>query len=341
MAASLTSYLEHLKALPFVKSVSVVKERVRLRNDTVDAVLSIGTPSGKSRIYCEIKASNLSNELAAQAVELGHRVHPLLVASPVIGSGIGEFLTANETNFVDLRGNCYLNLDGRYVARIQGRAGVTTVPSRSLRTPAYQVLFALLADPSLLAASVRTLAEAAGVSRQPAHSVRQRLVDLGYATRGAGGCIWMPGGAKRALDLWLASYAAAVRPSLLLGTYRTEDRDPDALEARVWSTLDEACAWRWGGGAAAQRLTGHYRGDTTIVHVLGAPAALPKKLRAVPDRDGNLVLLRPPGPTGMQGTTRATAHPLLVYSELLADGSERAREAAEDLAGRFPFGKAP
>jgi hypothetical protein len=38
------------------------------------------------------------------------------------------------------------------------------------------------------------------------------------------------------------------------------------------------------------------------------------------------------------GVTTDTAHPLLVYTELLTDGNERAREAAQQLAERCSIG---
>jgi hypothetical protein len=169
-------------------------------------------------------------------------------------------------------------------------------------------------------------------------SLRDRLVELGYATRSSRGYAWTSQGTKRAMDLWLAAYATIVRPKLLVGRYRSAEADLDALEARIAPILTASCPWRWGGGAAAHRLMRYYRGERTVVHVVDQPADLPKRLRVVADRDGPLVLLRPPGPTGMAGPTPDTAHPLLVYSELLADGSERAREAAELLAKKFALG---
>jgi hypothetical protein len=153
------------------------------------------------------------------------------------------------------------------------------------------------------------------------------------------GYAWTPVGQKRALDLWLAGYATTVRPSLLVGTYRTQDADADALEARLTPLLDKSVVWRWGGGAAAQRLTRYYRGEKTVVHVAEPPPGLPRVLRAVPDRNGTLTILRSPGPAALQGATADTAHPLLVYSELLADGNERAIDAADRLAQRFSIGR--
>src|SRR5262245_1723517 len=104
-------------------------------------------------------------------------------------------------------------------------------------------------------------------------------------------------------------------------------------------TLDRRVDWRWGGGAAAQRLTRYYRGEKTVVHVAEAPLDLPKLLRAAPDRNGPLTILRVPGPVALKGATAHTVHPLLVYSELLADGSERAIDASERIAERFSIGR--
>jgi len=304
-------------------------------------LLKVRTPTSIEQLYCEVKSSNMSRELAAQVVGLARQIHPLLVLAPIIGAGIGDFLVENEINFGDLRGNCYLNLGDRYVARIQGQRGEQQPTARALRTPSYQVLFTILAEPSLLSVPVRALASASGVSRQAVVTLQERLSELGHVVKGPHGFVWAPSGMRRALDLWLAGYATSVRPSLLIGTYRTQDVDPAALETRIAPILDKCCEWRWGGGAAAYRMTGHFRGERTVVHVAEAPADLPKKLRVIPYRSGPLAVLRSPGSSGFKGIIAGTVHPLLVYTELLTDGSERAREAAQQIAERYSIGTAP
>lgn len=341
MPPELTGYLDLLKGIPFVRAVSVDKRQHENGDFTIDALLKVRTPTGSEQLYCEVKSSNMSRELAAQVVGLARQIHPLLVLAPIIGAGIGDFLVENKINFVDLRGNCYLNLGDRYVARIQGQRGEQQATARALRTPSYQVLFTILAEPSLLSAPVRALASASGVSRQAVVTLQERLSELGHVVKGPRGYVWAQAGMRRALDLWLAGYATSVRPSLLVGSYRTQDIDPAALETRIAPILDKCAEWRWGGGAAAYRMTGHFRGEKTVVHVAEASVDLPKKLRAVPDRLGPLSVLRSPGHSGFKGTTVDTAHPLLVYTELLTDGSERAREAAELLAERYSIGTAP
>ena len=337
----LEAYLERLRRVPFVRSITVAKHGVKIDHEEVDAILTIKTPTTSERVYCELKTSNMSNALAAQTVALAKKLKPLLVAAPIIGEGTGDFLAAHEVSFVDMRGNCYLDLGSRYVARIQGQRGNRPAPTRGLRVPSYQVLFAVLAESSMISSPLRTLATAAGVSRQPAVTLRERLEDLGHIIRTKAGYRWAPSGKRRALDLWLAGYATTVRPSLLLGSYRTEDTDATKLETRLAHVLNPGTSWRWGGGAAAQRLTGYFRGEKTVVHLAEESPDLPKRLRAVPHRDGPLIMMRSPGPLGLNGATPETAHPLLVYSELLTDGNERAREAAEELAERFAIGKTP
>jgi hypothetical protein len=333
-------YLERLQALPFVRSVTLDR-RAPAGDLDVDASLELETPTGTERVLCEVKSTNLSHALAAQAVALGQRVQPLLVAAPVIGTGVADFLIANDINFVDLRGNCYINLGGRYIAKMQGLPAERASTPGAPRLPSYFVLFTVIANPELLSATVRTLAEKAGVSRQPAVWMREEMVKLGYVVRGPKGYVWAAQGVKRALDLWLAGYVTLVRPKLLIGAFRTQDPNPSVLESRIVPVLDRIGGWRWGGGAAAHRLTGYFRGDKTVVHLEHWPAGLSGDLHAIPDADGPLVLLRSPGPTGMLGTTKDTAHPLLVYSELLAAGSERARDAAQELADRFSIGRLP
>jgi hypothetical protein len=64
-------------------------------------------------------------------------------------------------------------------------------------------------------------------------------------------------------------------------------------------------------------MTGYFHGEKAVVHVADPPADLQRRLRAVPASDGPLVELRSPGPNGLEGSTPNTAHPLLVYAELV------------------------
>jgi hypothetical protein len=140
------------------------------------------------------------------------------------------------------------------------------------------------------------------------------------------------------LQRWIAGYAETLRPQLLVGRFQTPDKDPSALEDRVAGILGKDGTWAWGGAAAAFHLTRHYRSDETVLHVATASRDLPKRLKAVPHRSGRLMLLGVPGPYAFRGSVPHTVHPLLIYTELVLTGSDRAREAAAELRDRFLAG---
>ena len=66
------------------------------------------------------------------------------------------------------------------------------------------------------------------------------------------------------------------------------------------------------------------------MHVESLPANLPKRLEALSDPAGNLLVMKAPGRIHWE-RQHDTVHPLLVYSEMLSEGNERAREAARLL----------
>jgi hypothetical protein len=179
---------------------------------------------------------------------------------------------------------------------------------------------------------VRTLAEAAGVAAATAADriVQLRKEGLVHETN-QGRRLTDP---RRLLDQWLKGYEPLVRPKFLIGRYRTQETDPEALERKIEQTLDTHMTWAFGGTAAAHRLTGYYRGPETVVHVQQADDVA-RRLRALRADDGPLILLRAPGPIAFEGATPRTVAPLLVYTELLIAGDKRAREAAVDVQKKY------
>jgi hypothetical protein len=195
------------------------------------------------------------------------------------------------------------------------------------------VLFAILARPTLLNAPVRTLAQFAGVGKTAVAERLQQLRDDGLIVEVRNRTRLT--GRKAILDQWLTGYENQVRPKLLIGRYQPRERQPQILEQIVEDALGDRIAWAWGGGAAAMRLTGYYRGEQTVLHVERVPRELPRQIEALPARDGTLTILRTPGPIGFEGAEPKTVHPLLVYTELLANHTDRAREAAEEVWRRY------
>jgi hypothetical protein len=293
--------------------------------------LTLRTTTGAHRLRVRRERTHLTNAVVEHLVtSLGIDGEPVLLLAREIGAGLAPKLMKAGVNYLDLRGNCHFALP-KFFVHVEGKSGPkSTSTEKGLRSAGYQTLFAFLAEPVLLNAPVREVAARAGVSRQAALDLKDRLGDALYVGRTSTESSWIPHRLRDALALWLHGYETTVRPSLLCGTYRTKEADPSALEERVMNSLAPG-SYRWGGTAAAFRLTGHYRGERSVLHFEREPPPdLARRLHALSDPHGNLLVLRAPGKLNWDPGME-TVHPLLVYSEMLDEGSERAREAARIL----------
>jgi hypothetical protein len=327
----LRPYLDEMKDLP-LRSFSFKPAPASLR-DRYDGLLAFKSDVGSHELLVLEFKTHLSHDVASRLVEsLVTRDRPVIVLAPHIGRGMGQRLAEAGVSYLDRQGNCHLAIGRKLLFHVEGRTAPREhLETRGIRAPGYQVLFALLAEADLLGATVRDLAAASGSSRTAVSEFRRRLLAERYLLETRSGVQWAPRRREDALNRWIEGYRSAVRPRLLVGTYRTPDRTPADLEKRLVPILDEELAgWRYGGSAAGHRLTGYYRGEQTAIHLRARPGRLPGSLRALPDPSGNLVLLLGIG-TVAWPDDRDIVHPLLVYTEMLATGDERAREAADDI----------
>jgi hypothetical protein len=327
----LRPYQEQMKDLP-LGAFSFKPAPASLR-DRYHGLLALKTDVGNYELLVVEFKTHLSHDVASRLVESVRAAkRPVLVLAPYVGRSMGQRLAAAGVSYLDRQGNCHLAIGRKLLFHVEGR----TAPreqheARGIRAPGYQVLFALLAEPSLLRATVRDLAAASGSSRTAVSQIRRRLLAERYLLETRSGLQWAPRRREDALSRWIEGYRSAVRPRLLVGTYRTPDRTPADLEERLTPVLDDEFAgWRFGGSAAGHRLTGYYRSEQTAIHLRTRPARLPAAMRGLPDRNGNLVVLLGIG-TVAWPEDRDIVHPLLVYSEMLATGDERAREAADEI----------
>jgi hypothetical protein len=328
-------YLDNLRALPFVRGVCLQADRPH-RGTAIDGVLELTTPRGHRKLRVEEKTSHLTLAVARDLIArmASRTTPPLILFAPYVSAEMAAVLLPHGINFVDKVGNCHLDLGGDYVAHVEGRKLRRPLDAPGgMRAAGFRLVFALLVEPELLNSPIRHIAQAAGVSLGTASNVLHRLEydRMIVQTKSRLHLV-------RSDDLverWIAGYAETLRPALLAGRFQTPDRDPPTLEDRVEALLDRAGTWAWGGAAAAFRLTKHYRSDETVLHMEAIASDLPKRLKALPHPAGRLLLLGVPGPLAFRGKEPHTVHPLLIYTELVLTGSDRAREAASELRERF------
>ncbi len=329
-------YLARIREIPFVRAATLRGPGVPGRRRWMDGILVVRTQDDQYELPVELKRTYLTYATAdgvlAQMQAITRK--PWMLFAPYIPRPMGRYLAEHEVNYADLAGNHRLVLGQRYATHVEGRTRERPAEERrGLRVPGYLVVFAILAEPKLLDATVRGLADAAGTGKTAAAETLRRLHEENLVGEVKGRQFIMEN--KVLLDRWIAGYATHVRPRLLIGTYRTADQNPMALERHLETALGDKPRWGFGGGAAAARLLRVFRGERTVVHLNEVLIDVPKRIRAQRADNGPLVLLRAPGQVAFDGVKPRTVHPLLIYTELLVTGDPRAREAAGELWERY------
>lgn len=263
-----------------------------------------------------------------------------ILVAPSIGAQIAQELRRGRHSFLDGTGKLYLVSKGSSI-HVDVRSGQKA--ERPPRTPVLavgglRVLFALLADPANLGATVRAIGERAGVSRHTVATALEALRSAGLLDRlGRSAHTWRPGRHAEALDLFTESWATMVRPTALQASLTTS-RSTGEVEAELERELDGAgVRFAFGGSAGAYRLERFYRGATTVVHVEGPwRSEWNRALRAAPTREaGNVLVFAALGEEDFVADRRY-AHPILLLAELARSPDPREREFATHLAAKLP-----
>lgn len=337
--ASVERYLAHLRSLSFVREVDLRPSA----DAEVDALIKITTPEGSFRLACEIRKTFLDRTLTNAIITMAARTHrisgmQLLLLSPYIPRQTGERLAESNVNFVDLYGNMRLTLDGRYHVYVLGkRKQPSAGPRESLGPATLQVLLTLLAEPESVNWPVRVLAERAGVGKSLAAQARNRLVAEGVLQKTRTGQ-YRINDREVLVQKWLSGYGSLLRPRLLIGTYRASTRDPEEFVRHLMHTWRPSFGrWAATGAAGAYALQHFYRGHQTTLFVDKSNEEIRRILRLLPDRSGPVTLLTSFGPVvyGQKGSSIPTAHPWLIYAELLQEDDPRAHEAAEQIREQY------
>jgi len=250
-----------------------------------------------------------------------------LILTPFVSSTMAKVLMANDIDYVDGVGNCHLTPTPDHLVHVEGRSPVRAGRVRTMRPQGYQVLFALLARPGLIAEPIRGIAVQAGVGKTVVGHTIERLEAEGQVFRKRRGrTLFRP---KNLLPRWLTGYADALRPGMLLGHFQFPESDRKVMPQRIADYLNgQGNPWGFGGTVGADLLTQYYRGTNITVHVEEIPSGFTKAIRALPAREGELVLIRTPGPIAYQGLVQNVVHPLHVYTELMCSSDERAVNTA-------------
>lgn len=298
-----------------------------------DALLHLRMPNGRTigPFAVEVKRRLDRANLGQILLQTQRTDLPTVIATEYVNPKMAETLIAKNIPFLDTAGNALINADdvfvyvtGRRVPTEQRRA---KTPTRAFRTTGLKLILALLNDPPLLNAKYREIAYVTDVALGTITNVFSDLEELGF--------LQTIGDHRRLrkfdelVHKWADAYIEKTREKLVIGRYTGEF-------AAWWPDTDiqELGAW-WGGEAAAAKMTGYLRPETTTVYVNPPTGRLQAKLGLRKDPEGHVELLKafwPPKANVAQGDC---APFLVVYADLLAIGDDRTIETARVLYEKY------
>ncbi len=307
-----------------------------------DFILTLPTrPPMKLAVECK---ANIATRAQARHTVLQARAYAKKEARPIIlakwiPETVAEELRKEGVYFMDAAGNAYLWNPPGIGIDIRGKKPEQRPgpePGRIVEPGGLKVCHLLLTEPRFLRRPLRAIAEHAGVALGTAHTVVRELMAARYLLPGEGRKRRF-GDVKGLIETFVRGYALKLRPACLFGRYRHRENVPAEIITAFRKRLggrQAAGLWALTGGMAARELTRHLEPDAVAVFVDGEAEQHLKEEPMLPDRNGNVTLLRLFAPTAIQKPKPRElplATPLLIYAELLNEGGPRELETAEML----------
>lgn len=335
--------IESLKGTAGLEATVSWKGDAPNRSDAADnapaAMIAVVAADQRWEFSAVIK-KNLTNDILNYVIaELREaRWQPAVLVTRYVTPQQAERLRQANAQFIDTAGNAFFNRPPFYVLVTGNKRQESAAKTRAARffsTSGIKLLFALLCEPALAAASFREIANAANVSLGAVSHVMEDLKSAGYLFN-------QEGKERRLLKYgelirrWGEAYSERLRPKLLISRFSAEKPD-------WWKEVDlqelNAC---WSGEVAAAKLTSYLKPRVKTIYAANKLPALQLKYRFRQDRNGDIELLEKFWKVDRNIAQPGMAPALLVYADLMASGDERNIETAGMIYDRYlirSFGK--
>ncbi|MBI5316381.1 MAG: hypothetical protein HZB34_10455 [Nitrospirae bacterium] len=337
----IASALERLKAVHPLRVMNL-RQEINARDRGWDGEVTIKTKGGAYRYLFEVKAHlrpqaihHLLIRANADRKRWDKTTELLLLADYVNPLLAGQLKNAG-INFIDTAGNLFLKRAPELYLYVEGKkppASQKDKPTRLFQPSGLALLFGLLIEPESINLPYRNLASVNGVALGTVGWVKRDLKEQGYLEP-IGTDRFRLIRRKELFERWVQGYASRLRPKLFVGEYRDLTNNLDAVVKTFRRyAVEQGMSWCVTGGVGADAIMHHYQGNmiTFFVEFWRQDEAL-KGLKWLPASGGLITILKSFSPrvlqmSGSQQHARA-AHPLLIYAELLHQGTDRDLETA-------------
>ena len=193
--------------------------------------------------------------------------------------------------------------------------------------------FAYLLKPELIQYPYRLQEDYTGVSKSSIGDNLKKLKQAGYLTVRANDeespLINLPALAKA----WIEAYPKVLKPTLSLTRLKFASQAAYFKWAEIWPGNQQL---QWGGEPAGALLTKHLRPGAFTLYSRLTKAETMIALRAIPDPEGPIEVLKTFWPSALpQKPDAPQVPPLLAYADLVATQDVRNLQTAQRIHGKY------
>jgi hypothetical protein len=317
------------------EAVDRLAERIDLTIDVHGNHLEIKDAGRRARFHTHVVPQFTDSVASTRVSEWGRDD---VVVTEHISSGAARLLRNQDIGYIDRVGNCFLRKDGLYIL-IEDQKGYGSSSrarsGRAFKKSGLKVIFLLLQKAESINDPYRTIGDRVGVSHGTVRYVLEDLATLGYVEVTSTGERLL---SKRddLIKRWAERYGEALRPRLLRGRYRSRNQ----ATRTVWRDIElDATRTLWGGEVAADHITGMLKPETATLYTREDTSDVLKKLKAVPDPDGDIEILdmfwQGRDVDSPSDGDVPVVPPLLAYADLIASAAPRNVEVADLIYERY------
>jgi hypothetical protein len=233
-------------------------------------------------------------------------------------------------NYMDACGNVYIRQE-RILIYLEGNKKPKhrlDFRERPFNKAGLKVLYQFLIDKRLIDLTIREIAFKADVSLDSVHKTINGLKELEYLlpvdkTK----MKWR--NRRDLLEKWVLVYDTRLKPAQYIGSFRFADEN-NYLE---WKTISLGPHTQWGSEPAGDIYTNNLKPQTLTLYTTEARLDLIKKLRIVPDEEGDIHIYKKFW--NYDPNENVAVNPILVYADLINTGNKRNIETANRILNEY------
>ncbi len=331
---------EGVNVLRELIGVKIKTSYVGKKNPEQDAIITFDF-GGEHHFNVEVKGEIRQSHALSIIEQFGRNKAQWLLISRYIPQPLKEQFRKFGINYLELAGNCYIRSNGIliHVSEQKVTPVRVNVVGKLWKPSGLKFLLAIINTPTLLRASYRDIASAAGIALGNVGLLLGELQNNGYTKKGSNGEVLI--NHDQLIIRWTEMYHATFKPKILVGKFRF--LKPESMLGWAHTNVTETY---WGGEPGAAILTGHLTPELFTIYTRKTTNELMKMLGIVPDSNGNITVFEKfwgelPDRDGniIINETKNTAPPLLIYADLINEMDSRDNEIAERIKKHYLNGK--